>query len=183
MMMFGGDFQKPSIYKVYHIGLNNETDIEIVRDAIYDGEKNGQWTQQSAAIEAIYGSELVREYTAENFGTFQELSRKQQRTVSKGYPGKNPRLRNGRGNASELGDHPVKTSSTDGVFFDEKKYSLSEVSDSALAEGEAIRYHEDIAPVMEAPVSKTETTVAENAPVAPVMEESDRKSTRLNSSH
>ena len=172
-MMFGGNFHKPSIDRVYHISLNNETDIEKVRDGIYHGEKNGKWASSSDFISESYGDGLVRLYTADDFFDFQTLWEEYRSTGSerKRTSRKNGRLSDRGRNNSRTGDHPVKTTSTDGVFFDEKKYSLSEVSDSALAEGEAIRYHEDIAPVMEAPVSKTETTVAENATVAPVIDD------------
>ena len=171
--MFGGNFHKPSIDRVYHISLNNETDIEKVRDGIYHGEKNGKWASSSDFISESYGDGLVRLYTADDFFDFQTLWEEYRSTGSerKRTSRKNGRLSDRGRNNSRTGDHPVKTSSTDGVFFDGKKYSLSDSTvrptNGMDITGDDIRYTPDVAPV-----SKTETTVAENAPVAPVMEES-----------
>lgn len=172
-----GNFHKPSIDRVYHISLNNETDIEKVRDGIYHGEKNGKWASSSDFISESYGDGLVRLYTADDFFDFQTLWEEYRSTGSerKRTSRKNGRLSDRGRNNSRTGDHPVKTSSTDGVFFDGKKYSLSDSTvrptNGMDITGEDVRYTPDIAPVMEAPVSKTETTVAENATVAPVMGE------------
>ena len=53
LVIGNGSFYNPSIEKIYHIILYNETGIEIVRDVIYESEKNSEWALQSNVIKKI----------------------------------------------------------------------------------------------------------------------------------
>lgn len=118
LIISDGKFNSPSIEKVYHINLNNETDIEIVRDVIYESEKYGEWSLQSTLVEEMFGNEVVGSCTSDDFETFQRLSRKQKRTKGKGNFRTDSELQDGRRRDSRtqysLND---KASSEDGVFF------------------------------------------------------------------
>ena len=69
-----GDSINPSIEKVVHILLDNETDIEKVRDYIYGKEIN-KWPRKSNVIEAFYGPEYFYGYTRSNSRNLQKDSR------------------------------------------------------------------------------------------------------------
>lgn len=83
LIISDGRFSGPSIDKVYKINLDNETDIEIVRDFIYDTAKKSKWALQSVDIEELFGYELVRAYEKNDYKSFQELSGGQEGSVSK----------------------------------------------------------------------------------------------------
>ena len=68
-----GSYQNYQITKVVRINLNNETDIEIVRDYIYERESSR--TRESTAIGNYYEEELIREYRLGDFADYQELKR------------------------------------------------------------------------------------------------------------
>lgn len=68
-----GSIDNYKINKVVKINFYNETDIDIVRSGIYEREKS--WARASDFYADLYEEELVREYTAEAFQSYQELKR------------------------------------------------------------------------------------------------------------
>ncbi|MBQ5783088.1 MAG: hypothetical protein IIV99_06880 [Oscillospiraceae bacterium] len=79
--------ENPSVEKVIHINLDNETDIEIIRDYIYEQEKNKR-TQQGTYVERVYDKEIVRQYTRrdyEDFYSFERGTERITRTEDTGY--------------------------------------------------------------------------------------------------
>ncbi len=140
LVIGNGSFENPSIEKIYHINLDSETDIEIVRDAIYESEKDGEWALQSNVIKEIFGDDLVSVNTVDDFGTFQELSRKRKGTESKGDTRSNTGLQNGSGsNQGNRNSLSNKASSKDGVF-----YSVSEQSLEDRLSGDALLDAQDL---------------------------------------
>ena len=121
-----GNYANPSIEKVYRIGLDNETDIEIVRDVIYDSESSSEWSLQGASIEEIFRDENVGIYTVHDFENYREVLQRYERAKSEGNSGNNSRLQDGSGSNSNIEiSEPLKetdkTSSVDDVFF---KYTV-----------------------------------------------------------
>lgn len=155
LVISDGDFQHPSIDKVYRIALDDETDIEIVRDCIYADEKSGLWTSESIDVEEIYGDEIVKSYSVENCTSFYDLQQKYGGigAEGKGNTGGYGNLQNGRGsNRKTRIDFSVsdKVSSDDGIFFDGKN------TDGWNVRGEDIVL-EDIGPVRKDIVKKEKT--------------------------
>ena len=144
LIISDGDYNTPSIEKVYKIDLNNETDIEIVRDVLYENEKQSGWTLSSIATEEIYGNGIIRSYSGKDFETFQEQSRKYKRTKGNGSIKFVEELQDGKGsNTENQSKYSVdnEVSSKDDAFFDapiknesnDTKYSLSD-SDGNIQE-------------------------------------------------
>jgi hypothetical protein len=127
LIISDGNFNAPSIEKVYHIGLNNETDIEVMRDVLYESEQDSGWTLQSNVIKEIFGDEIIGIYTVDDFSNYREISRSGKGTESKGNSQSDAGLQNGRGSNAEI-KYPLdnKTSSKDGVFSDTKNSTVSE---------------------------------------------------------
>lgn len=156
LIISDGDFQHPSIDKVYHVGLDNETDIEVFRDEIYSREKNGKWSQPSNVIEERFRDGIIREYGKSDFLTLQELWGYDGGigTEGEGNTGGYGNLQNGRGsNQKTRIDFSVsdKVSSEDGIFFDGKNADGN--TDGWNVRGEDIAL-EDIGPVREDIVQK-----------------------------
>ena len=82
---------------MYHIGLDNETDIEVIREVLYESEKHSEWTLSSDSIEKIYGNEVISIHTVDDFEDYRQLSRKAERTEGNGDLGDSPIVYNGRG--------------------------------------------------------------------------------------
>lgn len=148
LIISDGDFNAPSIEKVYHIGLDSETDIEAVRDVIYESEKDSEWTLSSVAIEEIYGNEIVRSYTRKDFKTFQQQSRKYEGTKSKVDIRFDSELQDGSGSNTEAKTSVNdEVSSTDDAFFDAQndtvKYSISEDNKGRKLTKEQQEYFKD----------------------------------------
>ena len=129
-----GKFINPSIDRVYHIGLDNETDIEVLRELIYDYENTSEWSLQSDDIKEIFRDEPISVYTSQDFQSYRELRQGQKGAEGKGNLGFDSGLRDGRRSATKTEEYPLKTSSNDGVFFDGKKYSLTEYTDAEKKE-------------------------------------------------
>ncbi len=72
LIVTNGNHAEPSIDRVYWIDLDNETDIEIVRDYIYECEDDTQFTARADAQE-IYGETLVQRYARQNYPAYKEL--------------------------------------------------------------------------------------------------------------
>ncbi len=66
-----GTYQNPKITRVIRIGLDNETDIEIIRSDIYEWEA---WDSTLAGeiVSRVYSDETVRQYTAGTFQNYRE---------------------------------------------------------------------------------------------------------------
>lgn len=66
-----GTYQNPKVTRVIRIGLDNETDIEIIRSDIYEWEKRNS-ALAGEIISRVYSEELVRQYTAGTFQNYRE---------------------------------------------------------------------------------------------------------------
>ena len=165
LIISDGNFQHPSIDNVYHIGLDNETDIEIVRDVIYESERKSEWTLPSAVIEAYYGNEVIRAYSNYDFESFQTLRGEYEGAESKGNSKSSRNMQNRTGSNSKTRiefsiSEDSKMSSGDGIFFDEKniaknrEYSTPSVREKPIAPIKNGIYTEDVA--LEKPIAPTD---------------------------
>ncbi|MDD6880845.1 MAG: hypothetical protein PUE18_04650 [Firmicutes bacterium] len=107
LIISNDDYLNPSIEKVYHINLDSESDIEIVRRYIYEEERLG--ALQGNDIAVLFGQELVSFYKSEDFPNYRESRREYERKQSE---------RNSR-NDSELQNRKRSNSKTT------IKYSIS----------------------------------------------------------
>ena len=94
LVISNGDYLNPSIEKVYHIDLDGETDIEIVRRYIYEEERIG--TLQGNDIAVLYGQELVSFFKSEDFPNYRESRREYERKQSERNPRNYSELQNGK---------------------------------------------------------------------------------------
>ncbi len=70
-----GRYANPSIERVYRINLDNETDIEIVRDIIYEREQqDGARTRD--VIETYFDPEVVKGYGRYDYANYEEQLKK-----------------------------------------------------------------------------------------------------------
>ena len=89
----------PSIEKVYHIDLDNETDIGEVRRYIYEEERLGPL--QGDVIEILFRQGLVSFHKSEDFPNYRESRRKYEREQSERNLGKDSGLQYGKRSNSE----------------------------------------------------------------------------------
>ncbi len=113
-----GSYENYKITRVVKIDLENETDIEIVRNYIYERESSR--TSTSVIVENLYEQELIREYRDSDFGDYQEL--KGQRRESKRDSGIDRDLQDGRRDLdqnieNELGKFSLKESTEKDKYF------------------------------------------------------------------
>ena len=97
-----GTYQNPKITRVIRIGLDNETDIEIIRSDIYEWEKRNS-ALAGEIISRVYGEELVRQYTVGTFQNYRESKaewRRQRSRIESGRVVANSReVQDGRGDS------------------------------------------------------------------------------------
>ena len=82
-----GTYQNPKITRVIRIGLDNETDVEIIRSDIYEWEA---WdsTLASEIVSRVYSDETVRQYTAGTFQNYRESKAEWRRQRSRNESGR-----------------------------------------------------------------------------------------------
>ena len=99
LIISDGNFNNPSIEKVYHIDLDNETDIEIVRRYIYEEEKLG--SLQGNDIAVLYGQGSVSVHKSEDFSNYRESRGEYERKQGERNLGKDSGLQYGKRSNSE----------------------------------------------------------------------------------
>ena len=72
LIVSDGRYVEPSIERVYRINLGNETDIEIVRDFIYEREEL-EGARASRHVQQIFTEELVNTYARPGCPTYWEI--------------------------------------------------------------------------------------------------------------
>ena len=117
LVISNGDYLNPSIEKVYHIDLDGETDIEIVRRYIYEEERIG--TLQGNDIAVLYGQELVSFFKSEDFPNYRESRREYERKQSERNPRNYSELQNGKrsNTKTEIRFDVEEKVPDDGAFF------------------------------------------------------------------
>ena len=95
-----GNYNNPSVEKVVHINLDNETAIEKVRDYIYEKEI-GKWKYASRVAGNIFSKELFTEHRIEDFRDIHSTSRRTEGSTRTEDSGHNSQQRNGRRNYKE----------------------------------------------------------------------------------
>ena len=100
LIVSDGNFNNPSIERVYHIGLDNETDIENVRDGIYARE-NGNFALSSEIIQDYWRDEPVYVYGPSDFFSYEGVISEYEGKYGKRNLRKNKRLQNGKRSNSE----------------------------------------------------------------------------------
>lgn len=93
LIVSDGNFNNPSIERVYHIGLDNETDIENVRDGIYARE-NRNFALSSEIIQDYWRDEPVYVYGPSDFFSYEWLISEYEGKYGKRNLGNNKRLQN-----------------------------------------------------------------------------------------
>ncbi len=95
-----GNSNNPSIEKVVHINLDNETAIEKVRDYIYEKEI-GKWKYASRVVGNIFPKGVFSEYRAEDFRNFHSSAGRRQRSARGKDTGNNRQQQNRAGNSGQ----------------------------------------------------------------------------------
>ena len=94
--------------KVIRIKLINETEIEKVRDYIYEQKTYGNsksYYKTDDIIGLFYEEEYITRYTIRDCLTYKQI--KQQRKDSRGIDGDNQSMSNGRGDTRENKDNEI----------------------------------------------------------------------------
>ena len=101
-----GNPTDPEIERVVHIFLDNETDIEKVRDIIYGKEVN-QWTPKSDIASNIYGTENFAEYTKDNIRNVHSTIGGSEGSTRPENSGDNSQQRNRTGDSGKSAEYEV----------------------------------------------------------------------------
>ena len=103
LVVTDGKRNDPSIERVYRIDIDNDTDAEIVREAIYEIEKRDS-ASAGEIIKNYFGEKLVRYSTNRDFETYRTIrSRRSQQQGKRGAPhaGINRGIKVGRGDSGK----------------------------------------------------------------------------------
>ena len=84
LIVTNGDYHKPSIERVYDIALESDTDVEIVRDAIYELERHNKGRTTSEVVDEFFKDEPVRCISKEDSKTYREFKQARERAKGEG---------------------------------------------------------------------------------------------------
>ena len=121
-----GNVNNPSVEKVVHINLDNETDIEKVRDVIYAKETN-KWAPESDIAGDVYGEKNFKEYSKGDFHNIYSSSGRRKRGARTENSGYNQQQRNGRRNYTE-GTGTLKGYRGESLKNYDKKFDVPQIT-------------------------------------------------------
>lgn len=146
LVISDGNYENPSIEKVYHIGLNNETDIEVLRDEIYKREKDSERTLSSDVITNLFADEPIGAYRIEDFFDYQTMREEYEGTKGKRNTRNSQNVQN-RGRSNPKTQYSVNDTKTpnNGVFFDEKtQFSVSDNKGRTLTKEQQEKFKDSV---------------------------------------
>lgn len=98
LVFTNGNYDSPSIDKVIRIDLDTATEIEFLREAIYNGDFTN--VEQDNFCEDVFGKTLVSRYDVKAFETYSEISRRRSsiagRNSNKAYENNQRKQNRGR---------------------------------------------------------------------------------------
>ena len=170
-----GTKNNPQISRVARFQAETETEMEIIKGKLYE---RGSFSNTYYSFLGQYG--FAREYSKKgslDYLGYQETIRRRSRGAESNGIDENSRfVQNGSGTLAETQSNeiaPIKASSTDGVFFDATKNSLSPIGETPKKYGNYNVYGKDLmleTPADIAPVRETVTKTETVEDIAPVQE-------------